>query len=79
MAPELWANNDQTPKVDMYALGAIIIGCLQKFPSRAGRLATWQHRHLQNLATKLGVAPMLANVAEKRPTACELLNFFRSA
>jgi hypothetical protein len=83
MAPELWLNGGQTAEVDIYALGATYIECLQKFPTKEVRRAKYPqwlewHRHLQTLANQLEprVAPMLADVADQRPRARQLLDDF---
>jgi serine/threonine protein kinase len=83
MAPEVRQNGEQTPKVDIYGLGATVVECLEKLPSEADRRATWQHwlqwhQYLQTLANQHEprVAPMLADVADQRPTARDLLDDF---
>ncbi|KAL8941495.1 MAG: hypothetical protein Q9211_001800 [Gyalolechia sp. 1 TL-2023] len=82
MAPELWLNYDQTSKVDMYALGATTLDCLERFPPQAEKLAKWPrwhewHHNLQKMATRYAsIAPLLADGAAQRPTACDLLKRF---
>jgi serine/threonine protein kinase len=83
MAPELWLNGGQTAEVDIYALGVTYIECLQKFKPEEVRRAEYPqwhqwHRHLQTLANQHEprVAPMLADVADQRPTARDLLDDF---
>lgn len=80
MAPELWLNGDQTPKVDIYALGVTVVECLEEFLPEAERPQHQQlwHQHLQTLANGHGIARMLADTPSERPTARELLNDFFS-
>jgi serine/threonine protein kinase len=82
-APEVRQNGEQTPKVDIYGLGITFVECLEKLPPEAEREVTWQHwelwhRHLQTLLNqhKPQMAPMLADVADQRPTARDLLEAF---
>ena len=77
LAPEIWQNGEQTPKVDIYQLGVTVVECLAGLPSEAERQVTWQQWH-QNLQTLLSqhrphMAAMLADVADQRPTASQLL------
>lgn len=79
MAPELWLQSNQTPKVDIYALGATVVECLEEFPPDAERLAKWPqqqlwHEHLQTLVSQHAprMAPALASI-DMRPTAHQLL------
>lgn len=57
MAPELWLNGDQMPKVDIYVLGATFVKCLEEFLPEAERQQQqlW-HQHLQTLANEHGIA-----------------------
>jgi len=80
MAPEVWMNGAQGPKVDIYALCVTIFECLGEFPSQEERAAIWQgwqqwHRHLQTLASEYEhhFKSMLADFADERPTARQLL------
>jgi serine/threonine protein kinase len=72
-----WLNGYQTPKVDIYALGAPLVECLEEFPpeaewlnGRSGSCGTSTSKHFAN---QHGIAPMLANVDDQRMTARELL------
>ena len=83
VAPEVRQNGEQTPKVDIYGLGITFVECLVKLPSETEREVTWQHweqwhRHLQTLLSQHEprIAAMLADVADQRPTAHQLLRDF---
>jgi serine/threonine protein kinase len=57
MAPEFWLNGCQTAKVDIYALGATYIECLQGFEAvevRRAKYPQWHqwHQYLQTLANQ---------------------------
>ncbi len=85
VAPEVRQNGEQTPKVDIYGLGITFVECLVKLPSETERDVTWQHReqwhlHLQTLLSQHEprLAAMLADVADQRPTAHQLLRDFFS-
>ncbi len=76
-------SGDQTPKVDIYALGATVVVCLQESLPETEPRVTWQnwqqwHQHLQTLANQHApqIAPMLTDVADQRPTARDLLDAF---
>jgi serine/threonine protein kinase len=43
MAPEVWQNGEQTPKVDIYRLGITFVECLEEFPPEVEREVLWQH------------------------------------
>jgi len=75
MAPELWQNGDQTPKVDIYGLGVTVIECLKELEPERPQRQPW-HQHLQTLANEHGIARMLADTPSERPTARELLDDF---
>ncbi|CZR52893.1 uncharacterized protein PAC_02770 [Phialocephala subalpina] len=83
VAPEVRHNGEQTPKVDIYGLGITFVECLVKLPPEAEREVTWQHweqwhGHLQTLLSQHEprIAAMLADVADQRPTAHQLLRDF---
>lgn len=83
MAPELWLNSGQTAKVDIYALGATYIKCLQEFEAvevRRAKYPQWHqwHQYLRTLVDQLEprIAPMLADAADQRPTARELFQYY---
>ncbi|KAH8598513.1 kinase-like domain-containing protein [Bisporella sp. PMI_857] len=83
VAPEVQQNGEHTPKVNIYELGVTVVECLVKLPSEAEREVTWQHweqwhRHLQTLLSprEPRIAAMLADVADQRPTAHQLLRDF---
>jgi hypothetical protein len=46
MASELWLNSDQMSKVDIYALGATFVECLEQLPAEGERLVEWLLRQL---------------------------------
>ncbi|KAH8746080.1 kinase-like protein [Diaporthe sp. PMI_573] len=81
-APEVRQKLEQTPKVDIYSLGVTVVECLVELPNEGGRRAIWDWQDWQDwhqeLQTHLGQhAPhyrsMLADAADRRPTARELL------
>jgi serine/threonine protein kinase len=83
VAPEVLQNREQTPKVDIYGLGVTFVECLKGFPPDAEREVIWQnweqwYRHLQILLNQHEpcIAAMLADVADQRPTAEQLLRDF---
>lgn len=85
VAPEVRQNGEQTPKVDIYGLGITFVECLVKLPSEVERDVTWHHweqwhRHLQTILNQheRRIAAMLADVADQRPTARQLLRDFFS-
>ncbi|CAJ2508689.1 Uu.00g137150.m01.CDS01 [Anthostomella pinea] len=82
MAPEVWANREQTPKVDIWGLGVTVMECLvQLLPEeeRQARFSKWeqwyeylqgclnQHQHARPFAS------MLAVDIGRRPIARDLL------
>ena len=79
MAPEVREKGEQTPKINIYSLGVTIVECLEELRPEAER-PQWQqwHRDLQTYLSHLkpGIVPMLANVADQRPTARQLLQNF---
>jgi serine/threonine protein kinase len=84
VAPEVWQNGEQK-KVDIYGLGITFMECLEEFLPEAEREVIWQHweqwhRHLQTLLSQHEprIAAMLADVADQRPTAHQLLQDFFS-
>lgn len=80
MAPEVLENGEQTPKVDIYGLGATAVECLVKLPSEENRRAIqhWRqwHEYLQRELNQHAphMAQMLEEVSRQRPTARELLD-----
>ena len=80
IAPEVRMNGDQTPKVDIYSLGATIVECLEEFPHQGERPAAWEqwHQHLRGRVIHLEsrIEPMLSRFAHDRPTARQLLDDF---
>ncbi|KAK3333601.1 kinase-like protein [Cercophora scortea] len=80
-APEVQSGGEQTPKVDIYELGATVVECLVRLPDEAKRSEMMQHwsqwhRHMQALLNQHGAqyASMLADDANDRPTARILLD-----
>jgi serine/threonine protein kinase len=85
VAPEVRQNGEQTPKVDIYGLGITFVECLEEFLPETEREIIWQHweqwhRQLQTLLSQHEprIAAMLADVADQRPTAHQLLQDFFS-
>jgi hypothetical protein len=68
------------PEADIYGLGATVVEYSEKLLSETERRATWQHwhQHLQTLLNrhKPQMAPMLADVADQRPMARQLVERF---
>ncbi len=80
MAPEFRQGGDQTPKLDIYALGVTVVVCLAEVnPNEEKEDAQW-HRTLQSLMRQEAptLASMLADVPSQRPTAEKLLKDFFS-
>ncbi|KAK3692872.1 kinase-like protein [Podospora appendiculata] len=80
-APEVHSGGEQTPKVDIYELGATVVECLVKLPDKNERLTMVQHwrdwhRYIQTCLSRHAsqYAYMLADDANDRPTARILLS-----
>lgn len=78
MAPEVMDQHNQTPKLDMYSLGATIVESLIGFPDEGERpRKNWR----QYLQSQLSIhapeyASMLADSPSRRPTARDVLDSF---
>ncbi|KAI0815414.1 kinase-like protein [Xylaria sp. FL0064] len=79
-APEVHKGGEQTPKVDIYGLGATVVECLEEFPEETKRqqdYPDWEpwHRYLQGLLRfyRPQFEHMLGDTAGERPTARQLL------
>jgi serine/threonine protein kinase len=79
-APEIHQGVEQTPKVDIYALGVSVLECLVSLEGVDPTEEGWRqrHGHFQQLLNQHApqFEPMLADKAEERPTARDLLDTF---
>ncbi|KAK0635278.1 kinase-like domain-containing protein [Bombardia bombarda] len=83
VAPEVRLSGGQTPEVDIYGLGATVVECLVELPPETERASKWPyweqwHQELRSLLNEHAspYAPMVADNAEHRFSARELLDTF---